>query len=101
MAERSGARARELNELIRYTMWSVFRVADRGGLGDSARINGAAEVAAVLDEAAGKDVVTRGSYDLQGLRGGRRLHVLVGGAVTGRSAGGLRQVPPDHARPRE
>ena len=25
-------KARELNELIRYTMWSVFRVADRAGL---------------------------------------------------------------------
>ncbi len=69
MAERSGVRARELNELIRYTMWSVFRVADRGGLGDKTRINGASEVAAVLDEAAGKDVVTRGCYDLQGMRG--------------------------------
>ena len=25
-------KARDLNELIRYTMWSVFRVSDRAGL---------------------------------------------------------------------
>ena len=61
-------RARDLNELIRYTMWSVFRVADRvrlesGGLG-----NAAAEVEDLLEQAAGKGVVTRGCYDLQGLR---------------------------------
>ena len=41
-------KARDLNELVRYTMWSVFRVADRmaleaGGLG-----NAAAEVADCL-----------------------------------------------------
>ena len=47
-------KARDLNDLIRYTMWSVFRVADRtvleaGGLG-----NAAAEVADLLDQAAGK-----------------------------------------------
>src|SRR5437016_233019 len=31
-AQASKPRARDLNELIRYTMWSVFRVADRGTL---------------------------------------------------------------------
>jgi chlorite dismutase len=61
-------KARDLNELVRYTMWSVFRVADRvaleaGGLG-----NAAAEVDDLLEQAARKGVVTRGSYDLQGLR---------------------------------
>ena len=30
--ERPRPRARELNELIRYTMWSVFRVRDAGAL---------------------------------------------------------------------
>jgi hydrogen peroxide-dependent heme synthase len=25
-------KARDLNELVRYTMWSVFRVSDRAGL---------------------------------------------------------------------
>ena len=46
-------KARDLNELVRYTMWSVFRVADRiaqaGGIG-----NAAGEVAELLDQAAGK-----------------------------------------------
>jgi hydrogen peroxide-dependent heme synthase len=68
MAERSGARARDLNELIRYTMWSVFRVADAPALDAARRSEVTSEVAALLDEAAGKGVVTRGSYDLQGLR---------------------------------
>jgi hydrogen peroxide-dependent heme synthase len=68
MAERSGARARELNELIRYTMWSVFRLGDAPHLDAANRTEAAAEAAAVLEEAEGKGVVTRGSYDLQGLR---------------------------------
>ena len=61
-------KARDLNELVRYTMWSVFRVPDRGELeaGDPAAI--AAEVAELLDQAAGKGIVTRGCYDIQGLR---------------------------------
>ena len=61
-------KARDLNEVVRYTMWSVFRVADRvaleaGGLG-----NAAAEVSDLFDQAAGKGIVTRGCYDVQGLR---------------------------------
>ncbi|HKB30124.1 MAG TPA: hydrogen peroxide-dependent heme synthase [Streptosporangiaceae bacterium] len=68
MAAGSGARARELNELIRYTMWSVFRVGDGPGLEAANRAEVASEVAALLDEAAGKGVTTRGTYDLQGLR---------------------------------
>ena len=68
MAERSGARARELNELIRYTMWSVFRVGAAPGLDAANRAEAAAEVAALLDGAEDKGVVTRGTYDLQGLR---------------------------------
>ena len=84
MAARSGSRARELNELIRYTMWSVFRVADPAALDVQGRIAPgsvseaaaaahrrdavAAEVTELLDQAAGKGVITRGSYDVQGLR---------------------------------
>ncbi len=60
-------KARELNELIRYTMWSVFRVSDRSAL-DGDRDGAAAELAEVLDQAAGKGIVTRGCYDLQGMR---------------------------------
>ena len=53
-------RARDLNELIRYTMWSVFRVSDRTGLDAGGHGNAAAEVADLLEQAAGKGVVTRG-----------------------------------------
>jgi peroxiredoxin len=61
----NAARIRELNDTIRYTMWSVFRAAEplppsRAGL--------AAEVTTLFDDLAGKDVTVRGSYDLSGLR---------------------------------
>jgi chlorite dismutase len=67
-------KARELNELIRYTMWSVFRVTDHGelagGSGAEAKIRDAIaiEVGDLLSQAAGKGIVTRGCYDLQGMR---------------------------------
>jgi hydrogen peroxide-dependent heme synthase len=63
-------RARDLNELIRYTMWSVFRVSDRSVLdaGPEGRDGAAAELAGFLDQAAGKGITTRGCYDVQGLR---------------------------------
>ncbi len=57
-------RARDLNELIRYTMWSVFTVTDR----DFARAEAAAELDGLIDQAKGKGVITRGCYDLQGMR---------------------------------
>jgi hydrogen peroxide-dependent heme synthase len=57
-------KARELNELIRYTMWAVFTVADR----DFAREEAATELDELIDQAAGKGIVTRGLYDLQGMR---------------------------------
>ena len=63
-------RARELNELIRYTMWSVFRVRNATAL-DAGRTDRAAlagELEGLLDQAAGKGVTTRGCYDVQGLR---------------------------------
>ena len=63
-------RARDLNEQIRYTMWSVFRVSDRPAL--QAAAGGSeglvAELEEFADQAAGKNVVTRGCYDVQGLR---------------------------------
>jgi hydrogen peroxide-dependent heme synthase len=61
-------KARDLNELIRYTMWSVFRVSDRTGLEAAGHGNTSAEVADLLEQAAGKGVITRGSYDVQGFR---------------------------------
>ena len=39
---RSRPRARELNELIRYTMWSVFRVRDTGAIDAAAGPSGRA-----------------------------------------------------------
>jgi len=61
-------KARDLNELVRYTMWSVFRVSDRAGLDAGERGNDADEVADLLDQAADKGIVTRGCYDIQGFR---------------------------------
>ena len=58
-------RARELNETIRYTMWSVFRVRDPLPEDRTALT---AEVAGLLDQLAAKDVVVRGTYDVAGLR---------------------------------
>ncbi|MEU8800837.1 hydrogen peroxide-dependent heme synthase [Spirillospora sp. NPDC048819] len=57
-------KARELNDVIRYTMWSVFRVTKPGTLGEQ----DAAEVQDLLDQAGQKDVTTRGAYDVAGLR---------------------------------
>jgi peroxiredoxin len=62
--EEKRLKARELNELIRYTMWSVFKVTDREFDRDAA----GTELTDVLDQAAGKGIVTRGAYDVQGLR---------------------------------
>lgn len=60
-----GKQARDLNALVRYTMWSVFRVT--GSLPED-RETLAAEVDALLEQAAAKGVVTRGAYDVSGLR---------------------------------
>ncbi|MDT0266293.1 hydrogen peroxide-dependent heme synthase [Streptomyces sp. DSM 44915] len=61
----TGKRAKELNETIRYTLWSVFRLRDllpedRAGLAD--------EVDTLFEQLAAKDVVVRGTYDVSGLR---------------------------------
>jgi chlorite dismutase len=61
----NAARLRELNETIRYTMWSVFRAAEpllaqRGEM--------VSEVDSLFEQLAGKDVTIRGTYDLSGLR---------------------------------
>ncbi|GAA3867658.1 hydrogen peroxide-dependent heme synthase [Streptomyces sedi] len=61
----TGKRAKELNDTIRYTLWSVFRLRDalpedRSGLAD--------EVEALFERLAAEDVVVRGTYDVSGLR---------------------------------
>jgi chlorite dismutase len=65
-SQTNAARLRELNATIRYTMWSVFRVADP--LGPAPREEVAAEVDGLLEQLAGKDVVVRGTYDVSALR---------------------------------
>jgi hydrogen peroxide-dependent heme synthase len=59
-------KAREINEMVRYTMWSVFRVARP--LGDAPRDGVVSELDALLEQLAAKDVVVRGLYDVAGLR---------------------------------
>jgi chlorite dismutase len=59
------SRLRELNDTIRYTMWSVFQAigplpAERDAL--------VAEVESLVEQLAAKDVVVRGVYDVAGLR---------------------------------
>ncbi|MEJ3654235.1 hydrogen peroxide-dependent heme synthase [Actinomycetes bacterium KLBMP 9759] len=55
-----------LNETIRYTMWSVFRV-EPGRLGDD-RTEATAQATEFFDALEGKDVTLRGLYDLAGMR---------------------------------
>jgi len=64
MSERTAAR--DVNETIRYTMWSVFAADALPPDGDRARLS--AEVEDLLAELAGKDLVLRGFYDVSGLR---------------------------------
>ncbi|MBM9507370.1 hydrogen peroxide-dependent heme synthase [Actinacidiphila acididurans] len=64
-APNAGKKAKDLNEVIRYTLWSVFRLRDvlpedRSGL--------VTEVEELFDQLAAKDVTIRGTYDLSGLR---------------------------------
>jgi peroxiredoxin len=59
-------KAREINEMVRYTMWSVFRLRDL--LGDADRGAEIAEVEALFKELDAADVVIRGTYDVAGLR---------------------------------
>ena len=68
-----GKLAKEINDTIRYTMWSVFRL-DRV-LGDADRQAEAAEVDALIAKLAADDVVVRGTYDVSGLRADADLMV--------------------------
>ncbi|GAA1112269.1 chlorite dismutase family protein [Nocardioides dubius] len=69
----NAARARELNETIRYTMWSVFKLRDV--LGDADRAAEATEVQALFDALAEEDIVVRGTYNVSGLRADADLMV--------------------------
>ncbi len=60
---RQGPSAREINDSIRYTAFSVYRrTAPRGAPG------GAAELGELVDRLAEQDVVVRGFYDVSALR---------------------------------
>jgi chlorite dismutase len=63
----NAARINELNETIRYTMWSVFRLEHPFGE-DADRKRETVEVEELLAELAAEDVVVRGIYDVAGLR---------------------------------
>ncbi|WP_328994501.1 hydrogen peroxide-dependent heme synthase [Kribbella sp. NBC_01245] len=59
-------KARELNDVIRYTMWSVFRL--HSPLGDVDRGVLATGVRKAIESVADDDVVIRGWYDVAGFR---------------------------------
>jgi len=61
-----GKQARELNDVIRYTAWSVFSVTEP--LSDAPREKYAAEVTALFADLAAEDVTVRGCYDVAALR---------------------------------
>jgi chlorite dismutase len=73
----TGKKARELNDAIRYTMWSVFRLRDVLGPDDGGadRDGEAAEVEELFAKLEADDVVVRGLYDLSGLRADADLMV--------------------------
>jgi hydrogen peroxide-dependent heme synthase len=61
----AGKKAKDLNEAIRYTLWSVFRL--RGPLPED-RTGWADEVEELFAQLGAKDVTIRGTYDVSGLR---------------------------------
>ncbi|MCW2818358.1 MAG: hypothetical protein JWR42_1145 [Marmoricola sp.] len=69
----TGKKARELNDTIRYTMWSVFRLRDV--LGDADREAEAREVDELFAKLEADDVLVRGLYDVAGLRADADLMV--------------------------
>jgi chlorite dismutase len=74
MTNSSAKKARELNDSIRYTMWSVFSLRDVLGE-DADRDAEAGELEELLAKLAADDTVVRGIYDLSGLRADADLMV--------------------------
>jgi chlorite dismutase len=68
-----GKTARELNQVIRYTAWSVFRTGTPIGDADRAPLTG--EVGELFEQLAAKDVTVRGIYDVSALRADADLMV--------------------------
>jgi len=65
--------AREINAMIRYTMWSVFALRDP--IGDEDRADMAGEADALLGRLSEAGTVVRGCYDVSGLRADADLMV--------------------------
>ena len=62
----NASKVREINDSIRYVMWSVFRLAEPFGTAD--RASEGAEVEKLFAELTASGVVVRGTYELSGLR---------------------------------
>ncbi|MEP6667206.1 MAG: hydrogen peroxide-dependent heme synthase [Nocardioidaceae bacterium] len=62
-----GKAARELNDVIRYTMWSVYELASHVD-SDGERAEQISEVEALFASLGDDDVTVRGVYDVSGLR---------------------------------
>ncbi|MFL6107447.1 MAG: hydrogen peroxide-dependent heme synthase [Marmoricola sp.] len=58
--------ARAINGMVRYTMWSVFRLDEQYGIAD--RATEIAEVESLFAKLQDADVIIRGTYDVAGLR---------------------------------
>ncbi len=71
----SAARIRELNDTIRYAMWSVFRVAERLPESEAEREALSREIEALLSDLEESGLVVRGWYDVAGLRADADLMV--------------------------
>ena len=84
---------------IRYTMWSVFRLARAARRRRPGRAR-PTRSRSCSTQLAGKDVVVRGIYDVAGPARRRRPDGLVARRDRRRAAGGLPPVPPHDARPR-
>ena len=73
-SQSNAARIKEINDSIRYTMWSVFRLASPLGE-ESDRSAEGAEVEKLFAELSEGGVVVRGVYDVSGLRADADLMV--------------------------
>jgi peroxiredoxin len=71
----NAAKINELNDTVRFTMWSVFKLERPLGPDDVTRKTEAAEVEQLLADLAAEDVVVRGLYDVAGLRADADLMV--------------------------
>jgi len=60
-----GKQAREINAMIRYTSWSVFKANSALGGGRKAMIR---EIEALVESLAARDIIVRGWYDVAALR---------------------------------